>query len=102
MAEIQFQNRRAVRVENELVRVTSTIEGAHLAEILHKPSGVNPLWIPPWPSIEPSTYNFAKHPEYGVGAEAHLLSGILGHNICLDTFGGPSLEEAAAGMPVHG
>jgi hypothetical protein len=31
-----------------------------------------------------------------------LLSGILGHNICLDTFGAPSFEEAAAGIPVHG
>ena len=102
MAEIQFKNRCAVRVENEHVRVTSTVEGGHLAEILHKPTGINPLWNPTWPSIEPSTYNFAQHPEYGAGAEAHLLAGILGHNICLDTFGGPSPEEAAAGMPVHG
>jgi hypothetical protein len=26
----------------------------------------------------------------------------MGHNLCLDIFGGPSPEEAAAGMPVHG
>jgi hypothetical protein len=26
----------------------------------------------------------------------------MGHNLCLDIFGGPSDEEAAAGMPVHG
>jgi hypothetical protein len=26
----------------------------------------------------------------------------MGHNLCLDTFGGPSAEEAAAGMTVHG
>jgi hypothetical protein len=31
-----------------------------------------------------------------------LLAGIMGHNLCLDTFGGPSEEEAAAGMTVHG
>ena len=31
-----------------------------------------------------------------------LLSGILGHNLCLDIFGGPSEEETAAGMTVHG
>ncbi len=73
-----------------------------MAEILHKPTGVNPLWTPPWPSIEPSTYDLIKHPEYGSHSEAQLLSGILGHNICLDTFGAPSAEEAAAGMPVHG
>ena len=31
-----------------------------------------------------------------------LLSGIMGHNLCLDLFGGPSEEEAAAGMTAHG
>ncbi|MGA8025732.1 MAG: hypothetical protein WB992_01205 [Bryobacteraceae bacterium] len=97
-----YRNRRAVQIENDLVRVTVTVEGGHVAEILHKPTGVNPLWTPAWPSIEPSSYEPARHPEYGSGSEAQLLAGILGHNICLDTFGAPSLEEAAAGMPVHG
>jgi len=82
--------------------VTVLSEGGHIAEILHKASGVNPLWIPPWPSIEPSTYDAARHPEYGSGAEAKLLAGIMGHNLCLDIFGGPSAEEAAAGIGVHG
>ncbi len=102
MREVIHHNRRAVQVENDLIRVTVTVEGGHVAEILHKPSGVNPLWTPPWPSIEPSTYDPVKHPEYGSHSEAQLLSGILGHNICLDTFGAPSSEESAAGMPVHG
>ena len=30
------------------------------------------------------------------------LPGIMGHNLCLDIFGGPSPDEAAAGLPVHG
>ena len=102
MTEITFEKRCAFRIENDQIRVTATAEGGHIAEIQHKPSGVNPLWIPPWPSIEPSSYDAARHPEYGTGNEARLLAGILGHNICLDTFGGPSPEEAAAGMPVHG
>jgi hypothetical protein len=34
--------------------------------------------------------------------DANLLAGIMGHNLCLDIFGGPSPEEAAAGLPVHG
>lgn len=102
MAEIQFNNRRAVQIENDQVRVTATLEGGHLAELQHKPSRVNPLWVPPWPSIEPSTHSIAAHPEYGAGGEAHLLSGILGHNICLDTFGGASPEETAAGVGPHG
>ena len=77
-------------------------EGGHIAEIAHKPTGVNPLWTPPWPSIEPSTYSRAAHPEYGADAESKLLAGIMGHNVCIDLFGGPSPEEAAAGMTVHG
>lgn len=41
-------------------------------------------------------------PEYGQNAESQLLAGILGHNLCLDLFGGPSEAEAAAGLTVHG
>lgn len=102
MAETTYHGRRARSIENEFLRVTVTREGGHIAEILHKESGVNPLWSPPWPSIEPSTYDAARHPEYGHDAESKLLAGILGHNLCLDIFGGPSPEEAAAGLTVHG
>ena len=102
MGWVSFHNRRAAQIENESVRLTVTAEGGHIAEILHKPSGLNPLWIPPWPSIEPSTWKVDKHPEYGADAESKLLSGIMGHNLCLDLFGAPSAEEAAAGMTVHG
>ena len=77
-------------------------EGGHIAEILDKRTGINPLWTPPWPSIEPSAYDAARASEYGDGADASLLAGIMGHNLCLDIFGGPSAEEAAAGLPVHG
>ncbi len=31
-----------------------------------------------------------------------LLAGIMGHNLCVDIFGGPSDAEAAAGMTPHG
>jgi hypothetical protein len=99
---VAFHNRRAAQIENESIRLTVTVEGGHLAQILHKPSGVNPLWIPPWPSIEPSAWSLEKNAEYGADAESKLLSGIMGHNLCLDLFGAPSPEEAAAGMTVHG
>src|SRR5262249_31439001 len=102
MAEITFHNRRAVRIENSALRLTVTMEGGHIAEIFDKASGVNPLWVPPWTSIEPSTYDAARHPEYGANSESRLLSGIMGHNLCLDLFGPPSAEEAAAGLSVHG
>jgi hypothetical protein len=70
--------------------------------MLLRANGVNPLWIPPWPSIEPSSYRAEKHPEYGNDAESKLLAGIRGHNLCLDLFGAPSPEEARAGVTVHG
>jgi hypothetical protein len=99
---MSFRGRHAVSIENEAIRVTVLREGGHIAEILHKASSVNPLWVPPWPSIEPSAYDEATHPEYGSNVEARLLAGIAGHNLCLDIFGGPSAEEAAEGMGVHG
>ena len=102
MGETIYRNRRAVQIENERVRVTVLAEGGHIAEILDKSTGVNPMWSPPWPSIEPSTYDRAKHPLYGSDAESKLLGGIMGHNLCLDIFGGVSAEEAAAGITVHG
>jgi hypothetical protein len=89
-------------IENSRLRVTVLVEGGHVAEIACKQSGINPLWTPPWPSIEPSRYNLAQHPEYGADAESKLLAGIMGHNVCLDTFGGVTGQEAAAGLTVHG
>ena len=102
MAEISYLGRRAVSLSNEFLDVIVTVEGGHIAAIRDRATGVNPLWTPPWPSIEPSSYDPAKHAEYGGNAESRLLAGILGHNLCLDLFGGPSEEEAAAGMVVHG
>ncbi len=97
-----FRDRRAVSIENDHLRVTVLLEGGHIAEIFDQRTGVNPLWIPPWPSIEPSTYSPEKNPEYGADTESKLLSGIMGHNLCLDVFGGPSPDEASAGLGVHG
>lgn len=97
-----FHGRRAFSIENRHIRLTVLAEGGHVAEICEKSCGVNPLWIPPWPSIEPSTHNLQEFPEYGADAESKLLSGIMGHHVCLDVFGGVSAEEAAAGLTVHG
>lgn len=102
MGSAKFHQRRAIQIENDSIRLTVIEEGGHIAEILHKPSGVNPLWIPPWPSIQPSAYRREQHTEYGADAESKLLAGIMGHNLCLDLWGAPSPEEAAAGMTVHG
>jgi hypothetical protein len=102
MAETGYRGRRAVSIENDHVRLTVLVEGGHIAEFRDKRTDINPLWTPPWESIEPSTYDPARHSEYGHDAESKLLSGIMGHNLCMDIFGPPSPEEAAAGLTVHG
>lgn len=89
-------------IENHDVRVTVLEEGGHIAEIFDKRTGVNPLWLPPWTSLEPSAYDGARHTEYGSGSDAKLLAAIMGHNWCLDIFGPPSDEELAAGLGPHG
>lgn len=102
MTETKYRNRRAAELETSGLRLTMLVEGGHVAQILHKQSGVNPLWTPPWPSIDPSDYQEARHPEYGANIESRLLAGIMGHSLCMDIFGAPSTEEAAAGLDVHG
>ena len=102
MSQTTFRNRRARSIENADVRVTVLEGGGHIAEVLDKKTGVNPLWTPPWPSIEPSAYKAEGDRAYGASVESQLLAGIMGHNLCLDIFGGPSAEEQAAGLQPHG
>jgi hypothetical protein len=102
MPPARYRGRRAATIENDHLRVTVLESGGHIAEVYHKATGVNPLWTPPWPSIDPAAYDRERHPIYGGGVDASLLAGIMGHSLCLDMFGGPSAEEAAAGLPVHG
>ena len=99
---IVFNGRQAVSIENDILRVTILRQGGHIAEVFDKRAGVSPLWIPHWTSIEPSTFGPAQYDKFGAGPDAKLLVGIMGHNLCLDLFGGPSQEEAEAGLTVHG
>ena len=97
-----FRGRRAAAIENNDLRLTVLEGGGHIAEVFHKASGVSPLWIPPWPSMEPRQYVASNDTTYGASVESQLLAGIMGHNLCLDIFGGPSDEEYAAGLQPHG
>jgi len=60
---MRFQNREALQLETKALRVTVLRGGGHIAEILHKKAGINPLWIPPWSTIEPSRYDPMLHPQ---------------------------------------
>ena len=63
-----YRDRRAVVIENDRLRVTVLEGGGHIAEVFDKETGVNPLWTPSWPSIEPAAFDPARHPEYGDSA----------------------------------
>ncbi len=78
--------------------------GGHICELnLNTCSGVNPLWRPQWPTIDPFEYTTAKHArKYGPPPDGRLLSGIAGHSLSFDHFGPPSVEETAAGLTTHG
>jgi|HubBroStandDraft_6_1064221.scaffolds.fasta_scaffold42892_3 hypothetical protein len=78
--------------------------GGHICELhLNECDGLNPLWHPPWKTIDPYKYNPAKHSRtYGPLPDGRLLAGIAGHNLSFDYFGPPSKEEIAAGLSTHG
>lgn len=95
-------NRPQVHLENRLLRLTFLPGGGHIAAVELKENGVNPLWDPPWETVDPSAYDPVVHSQFGKDVDARILSGIAGHNLCFDLFGVPSAEEAAVGLGVHG
>jgi hypothetical protein len=104
---IIWRDRHAYVLENDLIRLVTLTGGGHIAEFRFREesglSKVNPLWTPPWKGIEPYLYRENVHAaRYSAPPTGQLLSGIAGHNLCLDYFGGPSNEEAKQGLPIHG
>ena len=95
--------------ENASLRMMVAPGGGHIAALRLKKghprakSLPNPLWTPPWKSIEPAKYRPKIHDRiYGGPPEGRLLSGLLGHNLVLDTYGTPSAAEIRAGGLTHG
>jgi hypothetical protein len=78
--------------------------GGHICELgLSVVPGVNPLWKPPWLTMDPHRYLPGKHQRvYGPPPDGKLLAGIAGHSLSFDHFGPPSKEETAAGLATHG
>ena len=102
-----WHRREAYIVENDMIRLTSLTGGGHLTEFRLRESsgssGLNPLWIPSWKTIEPHRYNEKKHAlKYGALVTGRTISGICGHNLCLDYFGTPSADEVKQGLSIHG
>jgi hypothetical protein len=102
-----WRGRQAFVLENDLIRLITLTGGGHIAEFRFRDasglSTMNPLWIAPWKTIEPYRYREKAHAAgYGTPVVGRMISGIVGHNVCLDYFGGPSEEEARQGLSIHG
>ncbi len=106
-SKTKWHGREAFVLVNDLVHLVTLTGGGHIAEFRFRErkglSTLNPLWVPPWKTIEPYHYRPGQHAaRYGSPATGRTLSGITGHNLCLDFFGSPSEEEARQGLSIHG
>ncbi len=98
---VSFRGRRAVCLANGNLEVMVLPGGGHIASVRLRGSDVNPLWEPPWKTMEPADYEPEKHAFYGP-SEGRLLASLAGHSLCLDHFGELSAAEVAAGGYFHG
>jgi hypothetical protein len=99
-----LHGRSGYRIETNWGRVGILEGGGHICETNLKACGeLNPLWTPPWKTIDPQNYSPSRHAHlYGPPPDGRLLAGIAGHSLSFDHFGPPSKEEVAAGRSTHG
>src|SRR5205814_1280026 len=86
-----FDGRPAVILRNDKIELTVLTRGATLANLILRDDAEK--FSPYWNSdraLKPG------------GPPPSPLAGAIGHFLCLDGFGAPSDEEAAAGIPFHG
>jgi hypothetical protein len=86
-----FDGRPSVTLQNDKLELTILTRGATLANLVLRDDAekLSPYW----------NTDRALKPN---GPPPSPLAGSIGHFLCLDGFGAPSDEEAAAGIPFHG
>lgn len=98
----KWNGRRAVVLANDVVQMTLLSGGGHVASF-SPVGGPNVLWEAEWKTIEPRQFRPKRDARtYGDPPVGNFLSHFTGHPVCVDYFGGPSAEEAAQGLPLHG
>jgi hypothetical protein len=100
----KWRGRAACVLGNDIINLTHLTGGGHIADFRFRGSNqINPFWTPRWKTMEPFDFDPEKDASlYGTPEVGRLLSGIAGHNLCLDLFGMPSEEEARLGATLHG
>lgn len=97
-----YREQPAISLRNSHIELIVVAGGGHIAAIRPAIGGVNALWEPHWPTLSPSLRNLTDPDVFGDTSEGKLLSSLVGHNLCLDVFGGHSKGEEEVGMTFHG
>ncbi len=105
--EDTFHGRRAFVLENDRMRVSTLPGGGFIGEIRFKSAdpkmSVNPMRVPHYQTIDPYTYDVAKHGSiYGTDMQRRLMSGYMGQFLCFPYFGASSKAEFANDYGQHG
>ncbi len=105
--EDTFHGRRAFVLENDRMRVSTLPGGGFIGEIRFKSAdpkmSVNPMRVPHYQTIDPYTYDVAKHGSiYGTDMQRRLMSGYMGQFLCFPHFGASSRAELANDYGQHG
>lgn len=99
---ITFRDRKAICLQSDTLQAIALTGGGHLASLCIPEVDANPMWEPPWASIEPEDWDRDKHvATYGPG-EGRLLASLAGHSLCLNHFGDLTEAEIEADGYFHG
>lgn len=104
---MRWKGRDAIRLANGIVELISLTGGGHLAVFRFVDrdgrTPQNVLWEAPWTTFDPGQdWSQDKSRLYGLPQIGKFLAGFTGHALCLDYFGDPTAEKAAAGLSLHG
>ena len=104
----EFLGRESYALQNSNMRISILTGGSYIAEIRLLSAGgqesVNPMFIPHYNTIDPHNYHPESHQDlYGLGRNAKLMAGYMGHYLCFPYFGGGvTSEEEELGYSTHG
>ena len=103
-----FHGRESYVLRNSQMLVRLLTGGAYMSEVRLLTSegqqSVNPLFLPHYQTIDPHDYQPENHQQlYGIGKNAKLMAGYMGHYLCFPYFGGAiSGAEEELGYSTHG
>ncbi len=104
----EFIGRESYTLQNSKMRISMLSGGAYIADLrLLSPGGkesINPMFVPHYKTIDPNNYKPSEHQDlYGLGRNAKLMAGYMGHYLCFPYFGGGvSSAEEELGYSTHG